>query len=55
VTLDLTEDREDRERGEGAAVRIVPVDGADQSEPRDLPEVIEWLAAVFCSGERSGR
>jgi hypothetical protein len=55
VPLDLTGDRDDRVRREGAPLRVVPVDGLDQAEPGHLLKIVEGLAAAaVAAGHPSG-
>jgi hypothetical protein len=59
VPAQLAGDRDDGERGERPAPRVVPVDGLDQAEPRHLFQVLQRLAAVPVApgqppGERQG-
>ena len=56
VALELAEDGRDRERAERRAARgIEAIDGLDETEPGDLLEVLERLAACACSGGRAPR
>ena len=56
VTLELTEDRGHRERGKGRrAVRLEPVDGLQQSERRDLHEVVQRLPATLIAPRKLPR
>src|SRR6185312_11847075 len=56
VALELSEDRRDRERGEGRAAReVIAVDRLDQAEARHLQEVIEGLASsAVAAGQLAG-
>jgi len=54
VALDLAADGADGERGERAAVRVVPVHGLDQSQPGDLLEVVERLGAPAVAARSRG-